>query len=361
MQNIGTMTIANGQNAVARLVDDISINQLDWNEAETRFQIIDRIIVECLGWPREVVRLEQPQGRAYSDYELGLPRKSIWEAKRENRTFELPANPSAKLVGDIPSILALGGEAAEAIKQVQGYCSSRGVEIAVATNGHQLIAFLATRNDGTAPLEGRCLVISGYSQLKAHFPLVWQMLSPEGVDERRLNRYLKVGEDRALPPKMSSYLLNYPRYRYPSELQSSLRTISELLLIDVVDQPGIERQFYEQCYCESGALSQHALVSKQMLAARYAALFNPAERGPMVAPVTAGRGKPALTPEVMAEAISERPIVLIGDVGVGKTSFLRTCFKNRKVTQLCSQASLRMRIAIMLIWIMASLFRVSTS
>lgn len=324
MKNVGNTTIAEGMEALNRLIDDVDKNQLDWNEAETRFHIIDRIIVECLGWPREVIQLEKSQGgRAYSDYELGRPRCVIWEAKRENRTFELPADPKENTIKDLPSIMALGGEAADAIRQVQGYCSARGVEVAVASNGHQLIAFLATRNDGQAPLEGRCLVINGYEQLKAKFPLVWQMLSPAGVAERRLNRLLNVGEERALPPKMSSFLLNYPQYRYPSDLQSTLRTVSELLLIDVVDQEDVERQFYEQCYCESGALSQHALVSKQMLAARYASLFNPAERAPSVAPVTAGPNKPILTPEVMAEAISQRPIVLIGDVGVGKTSFLK--------------------------------------
>lgn len=323
MQNIGATTIAQGLAALDRLLADINKNELDWNEAETRFHIIDRVIVEALGWHREAVRLEQAQGRAFSDYELGLPRRVIWEAKREGRTFDLPANPNAQIVKDLPSVLALGGEAADAIRQVQGYCSARGVEVAVAINGPQLIAFLATRNDGRAPLEGRCMVIRGYEQLRAEFPRVWQMLSPAGVAERRLHRLLTVGEDRVLPPKMSSFLVNYPRYRYPSDLQNSLRTIAELLLIDVVDQPEIERSFYAQCYCESGALSQHALVSKQMLAARYAALFDPAERAPNVNPVTSGPGKAALTPEIMAEAISQRPIVLIGDVGVGKTSFLK--------------------------------------
>ncbi len=149
------------------------------------------------------------------------------------------------------------------------------------------------------------------------------MLSPGGVAERRLNRLLNVGEDRALPPKLSTLLVNYPRYRYPSDLQNTLRTVSELLLIDVVDHKQVERLFYERCYCESGALSQHALVSRQLLAARYASLFDPAEPAPTVTPVTASRGKAALTPEIMAEAISQRPIVLIGDVGVGKTSFLK--------------------------------------
>ena len=171
-------------------------------------------------------------------------------------------------------------------------------------------------------------MINGYEQMLDEFPRVWQLLSPAGVAERHLNRLLNVGEDRALPQKMSALLGNYPRYRYPSNLQNSLRTLGELLLIDVVDQQGLdepdtERQFYAECYCESGALSQHALVSKRMLAARYTSLFDQSEEAPNVEPVLSGRGKHLFTPKLMTEAISRRPIVLIGDVGVGKTSFLK--------------------------------------
>lgn len=323
MADIGTTNIAEGQKALADLITDINKKSLNLNEAETRFHIIDHIIVDCLGWPRKHVRLEQPQGRSYSDYELGHPRCSIWEAKKEGRTFDLPSRSQKNIISDLPSILALGGEAAEAIKQVQEYCSRRGVQVAVATNGRQLIAFLATRNDGIAPLEGRCLVINGYDQLNEEFPRIWQMLSPFGIAEHRLNRFLNLGEDKAIPQKLSSSLTNYPCYRYPGELQTSLRTISELLLIDMVDQLEAERQFFQECYCESGALSQHALISKQMLAARYASLFSPSEKSPKVTPVADRPGKSLLTPEVLAEAISQRPIVLIGDVGVGKTSFLK--------------------------------------
>ena len=69
MTKIGTKTIVEGREAVDRLLEDINGSRLDWNEAETRFQIIDRIIVDCLGWARTLVRLEQGQeGRAYSDY-----------------------------------------------------------------------------------------------------------------------------------------------------------------------------------------------------------------------------------------------------------------------------------------------------
>src|SRR5450759_5302662 len=100
MTILGTTTISSGETALRTLLAEITTRSLDWNEAETRFQILDRIILECLGWDRAVMRLEQPHGRTYSDYELGRPRVSIWEAKRENRTFELPANPTGKLLQD---------------------------------------------------------------------------------------------------------------------------------------------------------------------------------------------------------------------------------------------------------------------
>ena len=107
MTTTGTKTIAEGSEAVARLLKDIAASELDWNEAETRFQIIDRIIVDCFGWPRASLRLEQGQdGQAYSDYELGEPRCAIWEAKRQNRTFDLPADPQGHIVKDLP-VLAL--------------------------------------------------------------------------------------------------------------------------------------------------------------------------------------------------------------------------------------------------------------
>lgn len=316
-------TIDEGKKALERLLKLIQEHNLKWNEAETRFQIIDEIITKCLGWPKEAIRLEQPQNRSYSDYEIGVPRKCIWEAKRENRTFELPADPLSKIVVDLPSVTSLGGEVSEAISQVQKYCSERGVEIAVATNGQQLIAFLATRNDGKPPLEGRCIAIRSYDHFINNFPRVWQMLSPSGIAEKRLNRFLNAGTDRALPAKLATLLLNYPRYRYPSDVQNSLRTISELLLIDVIDQPEVERQFYDECYCESGALSQHALITKKMLAARYSALFNPSEPAPNVFPVANSGEKPELTPGILVESYAQRPIILLGDVGVGKTSFLK--------------------------------------
>lgn len=322
MAYIGTCSLSEGKKALLALIDEIKANNLDWNEAETRFQIIDRLIIECLGWPREMVRLEQPQNRKYSDYELGLPRKVIWEAKKEGKVFDLPANSNKNTLCDLASIIESDEEAREAIEQVQGYCIKRGVEIAVVTNGRQIIAFFATRTDGLDPLQCKCFVVDGYEQLIEKFNQVWQTLSPEGIFERRLYRFLKVGEDSKLPEKLSHFLYDYPKYRYPSNLQHSLSTISELLLNDIIEQEDVEQRFYQDCYCESGALSQHALVSKHLLSSRYQALFSPSEKT-VITPATQKDGSLSINSEVIASSVRQRPIVLIGDVGVGKTSFIK--------------------------------------
>ena len=59
MTTTGTNTIDEGFEALMHLLKEIEASKLDWNEAETRFHIIDRIIKDCLGWPPASVRLEQ--------------------------------------------------------------------------------------------------------------------------------------------------------------------------------------------------------------------------------------------------------------------------------------------------------------
>ena len=320
---LGTNSLDKGAQQFQRLLDSIHDKRVDWNEAETRFQFIDPFLTDCLGWPRGAIHVESAEGRQYTDYELGEPRTIIWEAKREGIYFELPPNPARKLVASLSSIVALSPAVEDAIKQVKDYCFSRGVQLAVVCNGHQLIAFLAVRLDGISPLDGRCLVCDGYAQIRDHFPKIWSVLSPQGVAERRLVRLLTSEVTSAIPPKLSSSTPKYHEYRYKSASQTSLRTLAELLIEDLPNTPELEERFYQECYCESGALSQYALLSKSILSARYAALFDPSEPSPHVEPIKPKKGDVAISPEMMSNALARRPFVLLGDVGVGKTSFLK--------------------------------------
>jgi len=152
-------TLSEGESALVDLISKLDSNT-DMNEAQTRFHIIDKVLFECLGWSRDEVEVEKSEQRKFTDYELGRPRLAILEAKREGKTFEIPAGLSKSLISDLPSIMKISEDAASAIKQAQEYCSQRGVAIAIVTNGHQYIVFLASRQDGVSVYEGKAVVFT---------------------------------------------------------------------------------------------------------------------------------------------------------------------------------------------------------
>lgn len=291
------------------------------NEAETRFHFIDILLTDCLGWERTEIPVEKYLSGERSDYELGKPTALILEAKRDAIHFEIPVRKKNTLLVPIRQLMDLNTDAKDAIEQVQGYCSRRGVRYAAICNGPQLIVFVATRTDGKVPFDGRALVIDGFNQLQENFSLIFNLISPLGATSNKLLTYLDANGISGIPDKISTKLANHPSFRYQSASRNSLRMVAELLLEDIARTEELEERFYKECYCESGPLSQDALVSKNLLKTRYAALFHPSEEAPAVVPVKA-KGK-AVTSEILAESLSRRPIILLGDVGVGKTSFIK--------------------------------------
>ena len=296
------------------------------NEAQVRFHIIDRILEDCFNWKGdiEVEKFETDNG--FTDYELGKPRRLVVEAKREGIIFEIPAGLTKQHTMPIKSLIISNKEIKDAIEQARLYCSRRGVQLALITNGHQYVAFLASRVDGLDVLEGNALVFDSLQMMLDNFNQAWNCLSKSGVEENRLLRLLTTG-DKRLPNKLSAHLDDYPKIRYPSDVQATLKQLSELFIQDLMENSELEESFYKKCYCDSGALNKYALLSKNILEARYAAIFNSNEEQPSVKPANTKKGV-SFSSEILAEAMSRRPIVLIGDVGVGKTSFVKNLIHN---------------------------------
>lgn len=321
-QTVSTITLDEGRRAFQSLLKTHQLNSVDWNEAETRFHFIDQLLTTCLGWPRNEFSLETYTNGQYADYLLGHPVRVIWEAKREGVHFDFPADAANRSIQSLPSLMQASPTVHDAITQVYKYCIDHGVEFAVICNGYQLIAFLAIRI-GHPPLKGQALVFRDLNHMKADFPRLWQALSPSGIAERRLHRLLTTGSDASLPPKMSSYLLKFPFVQYQSEMQSDLRSIAELFIQDIPESDDIEERFLSQCYCDTGALSRDSLLSTRLLAARYAALFPDDEIAPRMQPVSTQDEPVQITSDIITESLAKRPIVLLGDVGVGKTTFIK--------------------------------------
>lgn len=306
-----------------KLISEYSMLEDQANEAQTRFSFIDRLLLECLDWPRSETEVEKFESEGRTDYELGRPRVFIVEAKASRDGFKIPPKRARTRV-TLQSLMRFDAAVHDAVNQAQDYGARRGVRPVAISNGAQLIAFLATREDGIPPLEGDALVFDGFEELLKHFNLIYEMLSRPGIEERRLSSYLTSSASAALPSKLSSACLNYFEFKYSSNFQENLRNAASLVIEDLGRTAALEREFLSQCYCESGPLSQYALVGKNLLAARYAALFPSTEAGSRIVEINPKRREDGkFSEQVLQEALARRPIVLVGDVGVGKTSFLK--------------------------------------
>ena len=156
-----------------------------------------------------------------------------------------------------------------------------------------------------------------------HFLTMWDCLSFVGIESRGLPLKLQETGQRPPPDKLSLRIPNFPRYQIRNPIQSNLRAFGDLIIEDVGRLPENEEEFLRECYAESGALSQYALVSKSILQSKYSREFEESLAGPSLISATERGGTSKITSEMLAQSATRRPVLLIGDVGVGKTMFIR--------------------------------------
>ena len=113
-----------------------------------RHNIIDRIIHDVLGWPRNQVDCEHYIDPGYADYLLRKPSGDpllIIEAKREGDYFELPATFSEHGQSRYIAVKTLltNKNIRDAMEQLVSYCTAEGCEYACVSNGHTWIFFKA--------------------------------------------------------------------------------------------------------------------------------------------------------------------------------------------------------------------------
>jgi hypothetical protein len=295
------------------------------NEATTRLHLINALLIDVLGWPKEEIEAEEAYGGEYTDYSLGRPAtRMIVEAKREGDYFNVPVGITS-LIHRLSSLTEGGGGKAvkSALEQAARYCAHRGVQLAAVCNGTQLIAYLGVRTDGTPPLEGTGLVFSSLSAMRENFSELWNNLSPAGVEARNLYITLREGEAPSVPLPLSAQIANYPGYKRRNDIQTGLQMMADLFLEDITRDPALQEDFLKATYANSGALSQYAMVSKRILESRYSLQHEPSADLEAEPAVLKSGMNPKLRDDMLASALSRRPIILLGDVGVGKTMFIR--------------------------------------
>mgnify|MGYP000956246052 CR=1 FL=1 len=180
------------------------------NEATTRLDLIDELLLKVLAWPKAQVTAEDSYAGQYTDYALSdTATRVIVEAKKEGVYFDLPAGVKPGVVR-LDTVCEAADGMSAAVEQVLRYCQDRGVPLAVVCNGHQLVAFVASRRDGIPPLKGRALVFPSLSTMRESFQVLWDNLSPAGVELGALERTLGSLSAVTPPEKLSARVPGYP-------------------------------------------------------------------------------------------------------------------------------------------------------
>lgn len=317
-----SLDLTTGHANLENILKEFPSESPHWNEAQNRFQFIDRMLTECLGWERLLISVEDHNEQGYTDYILGNPGKAILEAKREAAHFDiLPPSKTSKS-RKIREIYNHCKKLKSAIDQVISYCAITGIPTAVICNGPQLIIFKGIQI-GLSPLDGLCFVFNGFDEYQKNFNLIWKYLSPEGLYEEAAFHDLDINRNIRIPSKASISFIDPRQYRYRSSFQESLKTLSSLLLEDIENHPDVKRTFYNECYVPIEANNRHLLLSKNMISARYRRASGDS-RDPVSIVERSFRKtdrRVLIDNQIVAEAFGSRPIVVVGDVGVGKTSF----------------------------------------
>lgn len=316
-----------GREELAKLRDYFKNNKSDRNEATTRFQLIDSILLNSLAWERGSITSEDSYNKEFTDYTLHLNQPVlIIEAKREGNYFELPLGYDG-LNYPLKSLCRDEKNLRDALVQVSQYCQTRGIQLGAISNGWQFVIFMANRVDGIPPLEGNAYVFPSLEFIYRNFKVFWNCLSPAGLQERFVFKKLVGGAIPELPPKLSTRITHYPGVKDRNPFQTEIQIISELVLEDIIHDREVEKSFLQECYCKSGALSQYALISKEILKTRYEYLFEKEEKRASVEAVVSKKGLSTDFSEVLANSMSRRPVLLLGDVGVGKSTFINNLIK----------------------------------
>ena len=235
-----SVELTDGLEKLEAILKEAPPESAHWNEAQNRFQFIDRLLLECLGWSRPDIRVEErDEFGEKSDYLMGLPVKAVLEAKREAITFGNLPSGKASHVRKLAPLIKASKELKDAAQQVLNYCTIQGSQIAILCNGPQLVLFQAL-TPGTRPLEGECFFFNGFKSYIENFTLLWELISPEGILENRASRLLASHRNPRIPQTAASYLAEPRQFRYRNEFQENLREMSSLLLEEIEDNPELK-------------------------------------------------------------------------------------------------------------------------
>lgn len=293
------------------------LNQLiaNQNEAATRLRVIDTILFDVLLWEKQFVDVEKYcRASGYADYVFFISGKPllVLEAKKseiyfliKDKVFESRPYQFEILSQECPA-------ASNALQQAIGYAATLGARYVAVSNGHQwlfTLTFVANQ-----PLENRLVyVFESFEAIKAKFTQFCACFNSEALSNNTISRELLDNLKLPAPTKLSAQIPGYPQVADRNIYQNELSYILDYVW-QIMSQAESSVTFVENCYVSPNSHNDILTLAKELIEKR--------------------RNEDNILTEYDFETIdklpyelanlpAEKPFIILGEVGRGKSSFLK--------------------------------------
>jgi predicted type IV restriction endonuclease len=313
------MTLDEGKIAFDQLINlwDDRLKLID-NEADTRFKLIDEILSKVLGWNRlDDFNLEHYSASGFADYLLSADGRArmVVEAKHKNSML---VGTRAKSTQYLAVNSAALKNSQVGFKQAQGYCVDNGALFSVLTSGIEWIAYLAVREHGKRPSDGKVIIFPNLESISQDFAQFWDLFSREAVVAERYRirireiEGLRILATETLRPILKS---NDKKFLQKSQLAQDVERIFKEFFSSMVGKN--DPEMLANCFVESKE-SRDADNSLEKITST---LVNRLEL------MSSDKGE-QLQRHLQEAVESQRGefVLIVGNKGAGKTTFIDRFF-----------------------------------
>lgn len=306
--------------AFVRLKDSSpNIEDEDWSESDTRSKFIDTVLKDCLGWEEQDIIRELSRDGSRFDYRLSTTRPiMIVEAKRASKSFSINTKNKPYHI-KIKTLLKGNVGLSEDISQVQEYCKTWSVPIAVLTNGCSYIIFLAVRTDGIPIDEGDAIIISNIFNDNFNYSDIANLLARSIVADGQLFSQLIGSRPAIIPKSVASMYAEQDSIKGANPIGLALQPLLEHVFTDVTKDDSID--VLDNCYVPPGSSVLRNEDFEALLLDKPPSFASSAN----VISVATLNSYEKFQENLKGYLVRHREgqtLIVIGRVGVGKTMFL---------------------------------------
>ena len=286
----------------------------DLSESDTRSKILDKILIDILGWTEFDIEREGWVRVGFFDYEIKTATfQFVVEAKKNFQEFKLPSKGNevkAKTIYD-------GNK--DVIDQVRQYLFERGLAFGVITNGRQFIIGQFSNTQGADWKEQKCLYFKNLEDIKKNFDKFYDLLSREYVGKygkikitKSSNIAKTIVKDHNLKRKNFELVRN--------QISQHLIPVINKVFEEIYNTESLEaKKILEECYVRNKD------VKKYNSELGFIFSDTPPTFDSRIVPVqNTDSTHEQLTDQLFVDtSILPDPIILIGTAGAGKTTFIK--------------------------------------